>query len=189
MKNKILTTTLATALLSLTMAPAIFAADAVRTETTSSTATATADAHFMDEVTRGGLTEIEAAKIAQDKTKRDDVKAFAKTMEADHTDVNKNLKTLADRMAMKLPTNVGDHQAFIDGLKLKTDSDFDRTYIAATVDSHRKCVAMFELFWGSTQNADLKAFAANTLPGLRTHLKNAETLLVALGGASGTAAK
>ena len=192
MKHKTLVTTIATALLSFTVNPALFAADAVKTESTitaETTAEATADARFMDEATRGGLMEIQAAKIAEGKTKRDDVKEFAKTMQRDHTDVNKNLKALADRMKMKLPKDIGNHQPFIDGLKAKTDADFDRTYVAATVVSHQKCIGMFEKFSAATKNADLKTFASNTLPGLRTHLKNAEVLLETLGGAKGAAAK
>ena len=188
MKHKMLVTTIATALLSFTVNPALFAADEVKTESTT-TAQATADARFMDDAIRGGLMEIQAADIAEGKTKRDAVKEFAKTMQRDHADVNKNLKALADRMEMKLPKDLGDHQPFIDGLKAKTDADFDRTYIAATVMSHLKCIAMFEKFSVATKNSDLKAFADNTLPGLRTHLKNGEALLETLGGAKGTAAK
>ncbi len=186
MKHKILITTIATALLTFTATPAIIAAEVVKEESTNTTAAqATSDARFMDDVTRANLMEIKAADIAQGKTKRDDVKDFAKSIEKDHTDVNKNLKTLADRMKMKLPKDLGDHQAFIDGLKAKTDADFDRTYVAATVASHEKCVALFEKFSSSTKNADLKAFADNTLPGLRTHLSHSKTLLETLGGTKG----
>jgi len=182
MKHTTLVTTIATALLTFTVSPALFAADNVKTEGTTASQ-ATADAQFMDEATRGGLTEIKAAEIAEGKTKRDDVKEFAKAMQRDHTDVNKNLKSLADRMEMKLPTDAGNHQPFLDGLKAKEDADFDRTYVAATVVSHEKCVAMFEKFSEATKNADLKAFANNTLPGLRTHLKHSKALLETLGGA------
>ena len=188
MKHTTLVTTIATALLTFTVTPALFAADDAKTER-STAAQATADAQFMDHVTRGGLMQIKAADIAQGRTKRESVKDFAKSIEKDHTDVNKHLKTLADRMNMKTPSDLGEHQAFIDGLKAKTDADFDRTYVAAAVTSHEKCVEMFEKFSGTTQNADLKAFASNTLPGLRTHLQHAKTLLETLGGAKGTASK
>ena len=90
---------------------------------------------------------------------------------------------------MKLPQDLGKHQAFIDGLKAKTDADFDRTYVAATVVSHEKCVAMFEKFAEATKNADLKAFANNTLPGLRTHLKHSKALLETLGGTKSASAQ
>jgi putative membrane protein len=186
MKHKILLTSIAAALLTFTVPSAVYAADPVTTSKTD-TEQATADAQFMHEVIRGGLTEIKAAEIAMHRTGRDDVKEFAKTMAKDHADVNKNLKTLADRMKMKLPTDYGDHQAFLDGLKVKAKEnapDFDRTYVAESVAAHERCVAMFEKFSGETKNADLKAFADNTLPGLRTHLKRGIDLLAVLGAAA-----
>ena len=186
MKHTILLTGIATALLTFTVPSAIFAAEAVKTEKTD-TAQATADAQFMDEVLRGGLTEIKAAEIAMHRTERDDVKKFAMTMAKDHADVNKNLTTLAARMKMKLPKDYGDHQPFIDGLKVKSQQnapDFNRIYVAESVAAHERCVAMFDKFSGETKNADLKAFADNTLPGLRTHLKRATDLLAVLGAAA-----
>ena len=101
MKTKILITTITT-LIAFSIAPASFAAEVVKTED-SAAASATADARFMENVTRDNLMEIKAAEIAADKTKRDNVKDFAKSIEKDHTDVNKNLKSLADRMEMKMP--------------------------------------------------------------------------------------
>jgi len=165
MKQTILITTIATTLLTFTVTPALFAADEVKSETA---AQATADARFLDEVTRGSLAEIQAAEIAQGKTKRDNVKELTQNIVRDHTDVNKNIRALADRMAMKLPQDIGAHQSFIDGLKAKTDADFDRSYVAATVLSQQKCVERFEEFSNATKNADLKKFAENTLPGPRS---------------------
>ena len=63
-------------------------------------------------------------------------------------------------------------------------SDFDRAYIDGVVNEHRGTVKLYEEFSRSTKNADLKAFADNTLPGLRTHLKRAIDLLAVLGAAA-----
>jgi len=184
MKHTKLIIPFATALFTLTAPPALFAADEPKSGAVT-TADAAADGKFMEHVIRGGLTQIKAAEIAQGETKHEDVKNFAKSMEKDHTDVNKNLRTLTDRMNLKMPTDFGEHQPFIDGLEAKAKADapdFDRTYVAAAVEAHEKCVKMFETFSTTTKNADLKAFADNTLPGLRTHLKHSKDLLATLGG-------
>jgi len=186
MKHHTLFTTIATALLTCTVPHALFAADAVALEVTD-TAQPTADARFMFDLKRDNLTEIAAAEIAKSQTKREDVREFAKTMAKDHTDVNKNLTSLADRMNMKLPTDLGDHQPYIDGLKEKAKADapdFDQVYVAESVAAHARCVDMFEKFSGSTKNADLKTFADNTLPGLRTHLKRSRDLLAVVGASA-----
>lgn len=184
MKHTKLIIPFATALLTLTVPPVLFAADAPKSGAVT-TADAAADGKFMQDVIHGNLTEIKAAKIAEGQTKREDVKNFAKSMEKDHTDVNKNLMTLVDRMKLKLSKDPGEHQPFLDGLKAKAkanDPDFDHTYVAAAVESHEKCVKMFETFSSTTKNADLKAFADNTLPGLKTHLKHSQDLLATLNG-------
>jgi putative membrane protein len=170
MKTNILITSIAAALLSFTVVPAIFAEDPVKTALTESDAAA--DGRFMDAVTRGNLAEIKAGEIAKDKTSRDDIKDFAKMMIKDHTDVNKNLKVVADKMNINLPKDVGaEKQAWLDKLYNASNSEFDRMYINAMADDHQKTVTLFEDFSRSTKNADLKTFADNTLPGLRTHLQ------------------
>ena len=44
------------------------------------------------------------------------------------------------------------------------------------VSAHKDAVSLFERYTKSGNNADLKAFAAKTLPHLRDHLKMAEDL-------------
>lgn len=184
MKDTRLLIPLIHAALLLSVPRAICAADQPATGAVT-TNDAASDGKFMKDVIRGGLTEIKAAEIAYGHTKRADVKSFAEIMEKDHKDVNKNLLALTERMKLQMPKDYGEHQPFIDGLKAKAkanDPDFDRTYAAAAVEAHEKCVKMFETFAATTKNPDLKAFAENTLPGLKTHLRHSKDLLAALGG-------
>ncbi len=168
--HKILVTTIATALFTFTTAPAIFAADGATTEVTKSEQAA--DGLFMDAVFRCNLAEIKAAEVAKETTKRDDVKDFANMMIRDHTDVNKNLKTITDKMKIELPKDPGpDNQVWLNKIITAPAAEFDRVYIDTMVEEHRKAVDMFEKFARTTKSAELKEFANNTLPGLRTHLQ------------------
>src|SRR5262245_61528498 len=99
MKTRILITSISAALLTFGVVPAIFAEDPVKKEFTENDAAA--DGRFMDAVTRGNLAEIKAGEIAKEKTSRADLKDFAKMMVKDHTDVQKNLKAIADKMNIK----------------------------------------------------------------------------------------
>jgi len=54
--------------------------------------------------------------------------------------------------------------------KLK-GADFDHEYVTAMVADHEKDVAAFENAVKGGVDADVKAFAAKTLPTLKTHLQ------------------
>jgi putative membrane protein len=146
---------------------------------------AAVDGKFIEFVAQGNLTEIELSEQAKDRSKRDDVKHFARMMVKDHTDVKKNLKTLTDRMNIDLPKEANiEQRAVISRMKEAADADFDKMYADAMVSDHTKMVAMFEEFSKNASNADLKAFAENTLPGLKTHLGHAKNLATAVGAPS-----
>jgi putative membrane protein len=159
-----------------------FAAGADTAAKPATEAGAAADGKFMEAAAQGGLTEVAASEQAEDRTKRDEVKHFAKMMIKDHKDVHKNLKSVTDKMNIQLPKEPSAEQkAALEKLKASTDADFDRTYAEMMVSDHKKTIALFEGFSKSGTHADLKAFVNNTLPGLRTHLKHAEDLAKAVG--------
>src|SRR5688572_22703718 len=94
----------------------VFGAGAVNTHTADPAAPAAtksdaaADGKFMEAAAQGGLTEIAASEIAEDRTKRDEVKHFAKLMIKDHKDVAKNLKSVTDKMNIQLPKDYSAEQ-------------------------------------------------------------------------------
>jgi putative membrane protein len=68
------------------------------------------------------------------------------------------------------------HGAKLDKLNSLSGADFTRAYEDMQVSAHKDAVSLFERYAKSGDNADLKAFAAKTLPHLRDHLKMAEDL-------------
>jgi putative membrane protein len=69
-----------------------------------------------------------------------------------------------------------DHKALMSKLSGLSGNEFDREFIRAAVKSHEKGVKSFEKQSTSATDADVKAFAANTLPTLREHLQMARDL-------------
>jgi putative membrane protein len=55
-------------------------------------------------------------------------------------------------------------------------ADFDRAYLDAMVKEHKKDVSAFDKEAKSGKDDDLKAFAAQTTPTLKSHLQQAEEL-------------
>lgn len=56
------------------------------------------------------------------------------------------------------------------------DESFDKAYLNNQVDAHEKAVELFKKEAASSDKAELKAFASETLPKLEQHLEQAKAL-------------
>ena len=134
------------------------------------------DQEFFTKAAGGGMFEVEAGKLAQSKGQSDGVKSFGSMLEKDHSAANEELKALASKKGATLPTGVpADMQKKLD--KLGKAKDFDKEFIQEVgLKDHKKDISMFEKTSKSADDADVKAFAAKTLPTLQQHMKHAEGL-------------
>lgn len=74
-------------------------------------------------------------------------------------------------------SSVGSHgDAGFNSLKDKSGSEFDREYVRMAIAHHEKDIEEFEKQAKSGSDADVKAFANETLPTLRAHLRLAQSL-------------
>lgn len=142
-------------------------------ETSNANATSqSGDGDFMTKAAQGGMAEVSAGNMASTKAQSADVKAFAKKMIEDHTKANGELKAIATKKGVTLPTDVNAEQkATADKLSKLSGAEFDKEYVAAQVADHEKTVALFESEAKSGADAETKAFAEKTLPNLRMHLQ------------------
>jgi putative membrane protein len=97
---------------------------------------------------------------------------------ADHTNTSEALKKIvANLRGVQLPLTLDSaHRAKLDQLGSLSGAAFEREFKTEQVAGHRQAVAMFENFANSSDNAELKSWAAQTLPTLRMHLQHAEAL-------------
>lgn len=130
------------------------------------------DAKFVVDAGNGGLTEVELSKLAQQKATNAKAKEFADMMVMDHNKANEELKTLAKTKNVTLPDSLNaDSKKAWEGLSKKSGVDFDKAYINAMVDDHKKTVSLFEDASKNLKDADLKAFVDKTLPVIKGHLE------------------
>jgi putative membrane protein len=135
------------------------------------------DAEFVVEAASGGMMEVQLANLALQKASSPQVKEFARMMIEDHGKANNELKALAASKNITLPAALIDkHQKIVNGLQDKTGTDFDEEYIDKMRADHKDDVDEFEEASKEATDPDIKAFAAKTLPTLRTHLQHAEQL-------------
>jgi len=133
--------------------------------------TAAPGGDFMAEAASGGMTEVELGKIASSKAQNAEVKKFAEMMVTDHTKAGDDLKALAVKKNITLPTTPNaTHQATIKKFQSMSGAEFDKAYVDDMLEDHEKDVAEFEKQSQSNPDADVKALAAKTLPTLKKHL-------------------
>ncbi len=131
-----------------------------------------ADHKFAMEAAMGGMMEVELGKLAASKGASDEVRQFGQKMVDDHSKANEELMQLASGKGMTLPAAPdAKHQAEMQKLSALSGEKFDKEYVKMMVKDHKKTVATFEKEAGGGMDAELKAWAASTLPTLREHLQ------------------
>lgn len=134
------------------------------------------DQTFAQKAAMGNMAEVEAGKIALEKSSNEKVKAFAQRLVTDHTKAGDELKAAASQEGITVPSAIdAKHQAALDHLKGLSGDQFDAAFKAHMVEDHKKDIAMFEKEAASGQSA-VDQFASQTLPTLKEHLKMAEDL-------------
>ncbi len=135
------------------------------------------DADFAVKAADAGLAEIELGKLALEKATDQRIKDFAQQMVSDHQKANEELMAIATRLNITLPPVVSeDHVDKQRKLRDKSGEAFDEDYMDLMVKDHDRAVSLFEDAASDAKNADLKAFAAKTLPKLKMHFEEAKTL-------------
>ncbi|WP_282347201.1 DUF4142 domain-containing protein [Pseudomonas sp. PS01301] len=140
---------------------------------------------FVEDASAKGVAEVEAGKLALEKGTAADVKTFADMMVKDHTAANQKLKALADKKNI----DVSDDAELLDKakamiLELRSAKSFDQAYANNQVKAHEATIEIFEDEIKNGKDAELKAFATETLPKLKAHLVEAKKLAAAHGGAA-----
>ncbi len=141
------------------------------------------DASFYKQAAEGGIAEVQAGKLAQEKSSKGQVKDFGAMMVKDHTTAGEQLKELADAKGIKLPDTSSDEQA-ADRAKLEvlTGDSFDHSYIKGQITAHEDTIALLRKEIASGKDPDARAFAQRLLPTVRTHLNVINAVAAASGG-------
>ncbi|HEX2541332.1 MAG TPA: DUF4142 domain-containing protein [Caldimonas sp.] len=137
-----------------------------------------ADRAFMEKAAMSDMAEIQLSQIAQQKASRDDVKQLAGRMIQDHTKTSDELKSIASKQNVTLPTALDrKHQQAAQKLQgMTAGAQFDREYLRLLLDDHRQAVSLFRTEAKSGKNPEAKAFAAKNLPALEEHLQMVQAM-------------
>jgi putative membrane protein len=144
---------------------------------------AKADKQFFEKAAAGGMFEVEAGKLAESKGQSAEVKSYGSMLVKDHSAANEELKALAGKKGVTLPTALPkDMQKKLD--KLSNEKKFDHEFIEDVgMHDHKKDISLFEKTSKNSKDPEVKAFAAKTLPTLQQHHQQADALKKSMKGA------
>ena len=131
---------------------------------------------FVQEAAVSDMFEIQSSKLASSKLSGEE-KSFADQMIADHTKTSSQLTQAAQAANVPLPTGLDSaHQKMLDTLSSESGDTFRRDYFSDQVSAHKDAVSLFQRYGDKGDNANLKSWAATTLPALQHHLDMAKGL-------------
>lgn len=138
---------------------------------TSPSADSTADRKFVEKAASGGMAEVKLGKLAMEKGTSPTVKQFGQKMVEDHGKANDELKAIASRKNMPLPTDTDtEHQKVYDKLEKMSGPAFDKAYMDAMVKDHDEDVKEFKrASANSGTDPELKQWAEKTLSVIEQH--------------------
>jgi putative membrane protein len=140
------------------------------------------DQKFVMEAAQGSMMEVELGRLASQKATNADVKAFAQRMVTDHGKASDQLEQVVSQKGVTLPTTLPqDMSNEMDKLSRASGAEFDRMYMSEMVKHHRKDVSEFEKQAERGGDPAVRAFAQQTLPTLREHLRLAQDLASRVG--------
>jgi putative membrane protein len=135
-----------------------------------------ADEDFVMQAAKAGKIEVELGQLAAKKGLSAAVKSFGRRMVTDHTAAGNKLKLLAAKKNIVLPSEMdSEGRDALQRLSALSGKEFDRAYMEMMVSDHEKAVSDFQTEANTGAEAEVKAFAAKTLPTLKLHLQLART--------------
>lgn len=137
-----------------------------------------ADQKIVADMAIANMAEVNAGKMAVEKSQSAEVKAFAQKMIDDHTKALDDVTALAQSKGVTLPTDVdAPHKAMAAKLGKLSGAAFDKAYMAdAGVSDHTKVHAKLKGFESKAKDADVKALAGKMLPTVEEHLNMAKDI-------------
>lgn len=147
------------------------------------------DAQIAAIVVTANQVDIDAGKLAVEKSKNPQVLEFARLMITDHTGVNQKATELVTRLGVTPKVNPTSEALAKGGdenlarLRTLDGAAFDVAYVEHEVAYHEQVIAAIDgtLIPGAT-NAELKALLVKVRPAFDAHLEHARMLLKTLSG-------
>ncbi len=117
------------------------------------------DRQFLVKDAQGSAYEIALAALAQQRTSREDVRAYASRIIADHAVYNQALQELGRAKGLELPTGMtADDRVRLNGINVESGSTADRSFILEAIRINAEDTQDAADEAAKTSDPDIKAF-------------------------------
>lgn len=142
-----------------------------------SNAFAQSPAEFIDDASAQGMADIEASRLAHQKSESKEVKDYTIVVINDRTTANQHLA----KIARQLDLPVAPREEIVEKAKalmpqVMEGTTFDEAYTASQVKTTQQAIERLQQEAQATDVPQIKAFAEETLPKLQNHLQMAKAL-------------
>ena len=135
------------------------------------------DAQFIQKAVTSGLMEVVLSKLADGEAPTEAVQEFATQMIEDHNAANKKLVALAEEKDIDYKNTLDEaNKAKYDRFADMEGAALESEYLSEQLKSHKEAVALFTAMSTDADDADIRAFATETLPTLKSHLEKVQAL-------------
>ena|SRR3569833_2956121 len=132
---------------------------------------------FVDAAAQTDMTEAHLGQLAADQAGSQAVKDYAQMLVTDHTADYNQITAVATKAGLTVPKGLdATHDKMAVSFHKLKGAAFDRKYAHEMVLGHEAAIAAYKKESEEGTNADLKAYATQTLPTLEKHLNSAKDL-------------
>lgn len=130
------------------------------------------DRELIRDIAQANLGEIDAGKLALEKSENEQVRKFAQLMIDDNTKALEELRALAQSKGITLPDDTDlQHKTLKTALGLLSGSTFDSQYIARIgIGDHERAEQLLDKTISETSDQELKVYAQRNIKVVQRHL-------------------
>jgi putative membrane protein len=135
------------------------------------TAPHSTDQEFMQSAAHSDQNEIQLSKLALEKGVTGMVKDHANMMIKDHTKSTTDLKAIAGKKNVTLPTDMdAEHKTIAATMRGLSGKDFETKFMDQMVQDHQKTLNTLKAHQQMTKDTDLQGFISKVTPVVQNHL-------------------
>lgn len=124
------------------------------------------------------MLEIEASRLALQRSQNPQVRQYAQQLISDHQLANQQLRSMAQQQGLQMPQQLDQqHQQKLQQLQNLSGPTFDAQYARLMARTHDDAIALFQQASQSREiDQNLQGFAGQMLPTLQAHTRTAHQI-------------